>query len=237
MSRFTEELRDPWGLLLGATAGGAAWAVDVHPLGAVFVGVTVWLAKAGVAGLQRRGAPYRRGVESGWMRRALAAERDFAQHSKGIGGPLGERVAVMRPQVEEALATMSRLADHVAVVDEALRKIDADLLREEAATLNRRLHGASGDVAPELERALAALDAQLKVHERLTGVRARLLARLESGALGVEGLAARVVELSAMSLTGELQHTKALDELAGELDGLRLGLRETEEITRRALET
>ncbi|MFI6501709.1 hypothetical protein [Nonomuraea typhae] len=237
MPRFFDELRDPWGVLLGVTAGGAAWAVNVHPAGAVFVGVTVWLAKAGVAGLQAEAGPYPEigGDEADWVHRAEAAVRRFAQVGAAMAdGPLAERVAAMRPQVSEAMETLRRLAGHASVVAGALDGIDVAFLREEAARLKRPR---TAEVADELARSQAAVGAQLEVYERLRGTRERLLARLESGTLGIEGLTARVVELSAMAATGVLEHTRALDELAGELDGIRLGLHETEEITRRALET
>ncbi|WP_327087258.1 hypothetical protein OIE66_33760 [Nonomuraea sp. NBC_01738] len=243
MSRFVDELRDPWGWLLGATAGGAAWAVDVHPVGAVFVGVTVWLAKSGVAAMRPAAPPYRLGtvtsgsVESGWMWRAVKAAGRFARAGESIAaGPLADRIGGMRPQVEDAIATLQRLAEHTSVITSALGDLDPPFLRAELARLADQRLAADDDVAAELGRAVASLEAQLRVHERLAGARERLLARLESGTAGIEGLVARVVELSALAATGALERTGAVDELAGELEGIRLGLHETEEITRRAWE-
>lgn len=90
MARFVDELKDPWGLLLAATAGGAAWAVSVHPVAAGFVGVVVWLAKAGISALPERGSRDRPAVTPGsqeeyWLRRAGSAAYGFAELSASMG--------------------------------------------------------------------------------------------------------------------------------------------------------
>ncbi|MFI6320287.1 hypothetical protein ACIBG8_22325 [Nonomuraea sp. NPDC050556] len=241
MSRFTDELRDPWGLLLGATAGGAAWAVSVHPAGAAFVGVAVWLTKAGIATFQRKPKPQLRvtpgSSEADWMRRATIAAEAFADMSAAMAeGPIAERVVLMRPKADDAMATLQRLAEHASQTGTALGRLNPGFLQNEHDRLQHQRRMATPEVAAELDRSLASLNSQREVFERLSSTRARLIARLESGTLGLEGLVARVVELSAMSATGSLERTKALDELAGELEGIRQGLHETEEITRRALD-
>lgn len=242
MSRFIDELRDPWGLLLGATAGGAAWAVSVHPAGAAFVGVAVWLTKAGIAAFQRK--PQAKGLtvtpgssEADWMRRATIAAEAFADMSAAMAeGPIAERVVLMRPKADDAMATLQRLAEHASQTGTALGRLNPGFLQNEHDRLQHQRRMATPEVATELDRSLASLNSQREVFERLSSTRARLIARLESGTLGLEGLVARVVELSAMSATGSLERTRALDELAGELEGIRQGLHETEEITRRALD-
>ena len=52
------ELADPWGLLLGATAGGVAWAIKVgtSPAQVGAVAVAVWASKALAASVHRRRA-------------------------------------------------------------------------------------------------------------------------------------------------------------------------------------
>lgn len=59
---------------------------------------------------------------------------------------------------------------------------------------------------------------------------------MESSAISIEELLARVVELSAVSANGRLEPTRVLDELADALEGVRQGLHETEQITRDALD-
>ncbi|MGW4423520.1 hypothetical protein [Streptosporangium sp. NPDC004631] len=243
MSRFVEELRDPWGLLLGATAGGAAWAVDVHPVAAGFVGVAVWLTKAAAAAVQSRGtgrggpAVVPGSPEDLWLRRARSAARGFGELSASMGsGPLAERVALMRPQVDDAMSTLERLAEQASLTGTALARFDLDLLGRERARLTRARSEAGQGLVHDLDRALASLASQQAVADRLSGTRERVLARMESSTIGIEELLARVVELSAMTATGVLESPRVLDELADNLEGVRQGLHETEQITRDALD-
>ncbi|ETK33589.1 hypothetical protein [Microbispora sp. ATCC PTA-5024] len=249
MSRFTEELRDPWGLLLGATAGGAAWAVDVHPAGAAFVGVAVWLVKAFASAWQSTGGESRteepeaprvaRGsAEEAWLRRAERAAETFADLTASMRGQiLLDRIAEMRPQVDDTVATLRRLAGQASVTGAALARFDPGFLEQERLRLIHARERARGDVAGELDRSLASLAAQREVLDRLTAARDRVLARLESGAISLEGLVARAVEVGAMSATSSAADdgTRALDELTSELELTRQSLHEVEEATRRDL--
>jgi hypothetical protein len=76
---------------------------------------------------------------------------------------------------------------------------------------------------------------QREVLERLAAARGGVLARLESGTLGLESLVAQLVELEAMAAAGPAGDLGAVDQLGDELEGIRQGLAETEEVSRRAL--
>ncbi|MEV8631208.1 hypothetical protein AB0395_06075 [Streptosporangium sp. NPDC051023] len=243
MSRFVEELREPWGLLLGATAAGAAWAVNVHPAAAVFVGAAVWLAKAGTAAFQGRGESRTASAvapgsqEDGWLRRADSAARDFGELGASMGqGPLAERITLMRPQVDDAMATLERLARQASTTGTALARFDLDQIRQERLRLTGAREQARKGLVDDIDRALASLASQLAVIDRLAETRDRVLARMESSTISIEELLARVVELSATAATGVLEPTGVLDELADNLEGVRRGLHETEQITRDALD-
>ncbi|MER5422326.1 hypothetical protein [Streptosporangium roseum] len=243
MSRFLDELRDPWGLLLGATAGGAAWAVSVHPAAAGAVGVTVWLAKTAIATVQGRGggrtapAVTAGSREAHWLERAGSAARGFGELSASMGaGPLAERIALMRPQVDDSTATLERLAEQASLTGTALARFDLERLRNERTRLTRTRKGAREELVHDLDRALASLASQQAVVERLSQTYSQVLARMESSTISIEGLLARLVELSAMSATGALEPARVLDELADNLEGVRQGLHETEQITRDALD-
>jgi hypothetical protein len=242
MARFVDELKDPWGLLLAATAGGAAWAVSVHPVAAGFVGVVVWLAKAGISALPERGSRDRPAVTPGsqeeyWLRRAGSAAYGFAELSASMGqSPLAERIALMRPQVDDSTATLERLAEQASLTGTALARFDLDKLGHEQARLTRARAEARKDLVADLDRALASLASQRAVVDRLASAREQVLARMESSAISIEELLARVVELSAVSANGRLEPTRVLDELADALEGVRQGLHETEQITRDALD-
>ncbi|MFC0862836.1 hypothetical protein ACFHYQ_11080 [Sphaerimonospora cavernae] len=246
MSRFSEELRDPWALLLGATAGGAAWAVNVHPVGAAFVGVAVWLVKAFASAWQSAGGesrteereelPVARGsAEEGWLRRAERATGTFADLTASMRGQiLLDRIAAMRPQVDDTVATLRRLAGQATVTGSALARFDPRFLHQERERLTRARRSARAEVAGELDRSIASLAAQQEVYDRVSGTRQRLLARLESGAISLEGLVARAVELSTMAATSLEADggMKALEDLTSELELTRQSLREVEEATR-----
>lgn len=246
MSRFGEELRDPWALLLGATAGGAAWAVNLHPVGAVFVGVAVWLVKAFVAAWQSTGGESRTGrpeelpvaegsAEEGWLRRAERAAATFAELTASMRGQLLlDRIAAMRPQVDDTVATLRRLAGQATVTGSALARFDPRFLHQERERLTRARQSARAEVAGELDRSIAALAAQQEVYDRVAGTRQRLLARLESGAISLESLVARAVEISTMAATSTEpdRGMRALDDLTAELELTRQSLREVEEAAR-----
>lgn len=243
MSRFLDELRDPWGLLLGATAGGAAWAVSVHPAAAGAVAVAVWLAKTAIATVQGRGggrtapAVTAGSEEAYWLERAGSAARGFGELSASMkAGPPAERIALMRPQVDDSTATLERLAEQASLTGAALARFDLDRLRQERTRLTRARKGAREELVHDLDRALASLASQQAVVERLAQTRSQVLARMESSTISIEGLLARLVELSAMTATGALEPTRVLDELADNLEGVRQGLHETEQITRDALD-
>ncbi|WP_169982950.1 hypothetical protein [Microbispora sp. H10836] len=248
MSRFTDELRDPWALLLGATAAGAAWAVNLPPAGAAVAGVGVWLIKAFASAWQAAGGesrtepeapPVARGsVEEAWLRRAEQAAASFADLAASMRGQiLLDRIAAMRPQVDDTVATLRRLAGHATVTGSALARFDPRFLEQERARLTQARRTARQEVAGELDRSIAALDAQREVYDRLSGARERVLARLQSGAISLEGLVARAVEISAMTATadGAGGGARALDDLTSELELTRQSLHEVEEATRNDL--
>ncbi len=243
---FKDELVEPWGLLIGATAAGAAWAVHLPLLAAGGVGAAVLLTKAGLAAWERRQRePQRRELqlpveasapEGIWLARAQRAAGTFSELAGGMaGGPLAERIELMRPQVDDTVETLERLAGQAGAAGRALARIDDRFLAGEAARLEQARSAASGEIAGELDRSLASVRVQREVHGRLVAARGGVLARLESGTLGLESLVARVVELSAMAAAGPTSETGVVDQLSDELEGIRQGLGEAEEVSRQAL--
>jgi hypothetical protein len=243
---FKDELVEPWGLLIGATAAGAAWAVNLPLLAAGGVGAAVLLTKAGLAAWERRRRePQRRELqlpveasapEGIWLARAQRAAGTFSELAGGMaGGPLAERIELMRPQVDDTVETLERLAGQAGAAGRALARIDDRFLAAEAARLEQARGPSSGEIAGELDRSLASVRVQREVHGRLVAARGGVLARLESGTLGLESLVARVVELSAMAAAGPTSETGVVDQLSDELEGIRQGLGEAEEVSRQAL--
>ena len=256
-----DELAEPWGLLIGATAAGAAWAVHLPVAAAAGIGVAVYVTKAATSAWERRrrlgvgGRPGRRqlagtagtgvlavdprSTEGWWLERARKARESFTELAGAMSaGPLAERVAMMEGQVDDTAGTLARLAGQATAAGRGLARIDGGGLDQEEARLRASRAGASGDVAAELDRSLASIQAQREVRQRLDAARTGVLARLESGTLGLESLVARVVELSAMAASGTAATsggTATVDQLGDELEGIRQGLAETEAVSKRAL--
>ncbi|WP_410601685.1 hypothetical protein [Amycolatopsis sp. lyj-90] len=245
--RFVRELAEPWGLLLAATSAGAAWAVQLPVVAAIGVGVTVLAARAGVAAATRAkpaAEPEERALpdvepgsaEADWLRRAEAAAAGFESISGSLDtGPLAERVADMEPVVRETVDTLRRLAGRASATGKALARVDLGAVSAEKARLTKDLKTADDDdIRGDLLQSLEAVQAQEDVHTRLSSARRKLLAQLRSGALGLDGLVARAAELSAA--TGDsLLDTTTIGELSEQLEGIRRGVVETEEATRRSL--
>lgn len=241
--RFLRELAEPWGVLLAATAGGAAWAVQLPIAAAAGVGGIVLVAKAAIATWQRRDdarpEPPRiepRSDEASWVRRAEDAADDFDSLSRSLDpGPLAEQVASMADGVDETLETLRRLAGRASTTTQAMRRIDVEGLADERRQLQRLRRGAGGD---DVEKSLASLERQQEVYNRLSTARAKLIAQLTAGAHGLEELVARVVELTAtaddLAALPELGGG-TLDELTDRLEGIRRGVVEADEATRRSL--
>jgi hypothetical protein len=241
------ELTEPWGLLLGATAAGTAWAVGLPVAAAGAVGAAVWATKAVTAALERRRVRVQlwrqgtlpvdaRSAEGVWLQRSDQAAAGFAELAGSMTtGPLADRVAMMQPEVADTVQALRRLAGQATAAGRALARIDDVALDAEAERLRAARSTASGDIAVQLDRSLASVRAQQEIHDRLVAARNGVLARLESGTLGLESLVTRVIELSAMTVTGPAGELGAVDQLGDELEGIRQGLAETEEVSRQAL--
>ena len=109
-----QELTEPWGLLLGATAAGTAWAVGLPAAAAGAVGAVVWATKAVSAALERRRPSQlgsqgtlpvdARSAESVWLQRSDQATAGFAELAGSMStGPLADRVAMMQPEVADTV--------------------------------------------------------------------------------------------------------------------------------------
>jgi hypothetical protein len=151
---------------------------------------------------------------------------------------VAQKCAAVGEQARTTIETMERLAGQTSAVSLALRHLDGNRLTAEEERLRGEVSEAEEhEVREELERSLASVRSQLAVHERLEQAGRTLLARMESGAIGLEGLVARLAEVLALAETaaGPGREMEKIDELADELDGLRSGLAETEDLSRRAL--
>jgi hypothetical protein len=250
--RKREGLVDAWGGVVAGVAGGLAWAVTA-PAGAAAVPIGVGVAaavygvKVAAGALARRGMrepgagqlpqPERGSPADLWQGRALHAIRDLHElaHSQPDAPPLLRSVDDGARQAEDQVR---RLAGQAAAVTRALYRIPTPRLADERARLAAAVETAgSAELREEHRRSLRSVEEQLAVADRLASARDTLVARLQSTALGLEGLVARAAEVLALSASaGAGLATDGIAGLAAELDGLRAGLAETEELSRRVLD-
>jgi hypothetical protein len=122
-------------------------------------------------------------------------------------------------------------------VGEDFGRIDAEQLVEEDRRLEALGASATNDeFRTETARSRESVAEQLDVYGRLQEAAAKLQARMESAVLGLEGLVARLVEVLALVQTqSPVEGAQRIGALADELEGLRAGLAETEQLSRRVL--
>jgi hypothetical protein len=239
------EIRDPWGLVLAGVAGGLGWAVGVPALAAAGIGAAVYGAKvlSGAVVNRRPALPGHPTIRSGspealWARRAEQAVRTLRRlGTSAPPGPVADRVATVGGEAERTLDDVRRLAAQASGLTDALDHVDADRLYGEANRLSTELrHATSEEIGGEIRRSLDSVRAQLDVRIRLEQAAAKLQARIEAVVLGLEGLVARLVEvLTMIEAQSPVEGAAQVDALAEELEALRSGLEETEDLSRRAL--
>lgn len=229
-------------VLLGLVAALLA-LVAAGVLAAVVAGVIIGGLTYGVAALAARGQreltsagprPRRGSPAEVWLHRAEKAVRTLdTQASTAQGEVLRDQVAGVDHGATTVLDAMRRLAAQVTAVEDALYRIDAPRIAAEQT----RLAGENPPEGSERTDTADTLAEQLAIAERLRATRETLLARMQSSAIGLEGLVARLAEVLALAQTagGIDTSERQIRGLSDELDGLRAGLLETERVSRRAL--
>jgi hypothetical protein len=245
VGRLAEELRDPWGPLVAGVVGGLSWAVGTPVIAAVGVGAVVLGVKAalGVAlgredesGGPAPARPHPNSPAGLWLRRGEAAVRSLDDMARSSGATAAE-VATARAaeEADAVLESMRRLGGHVVAVSQALGRSDAPGLDAEAARLRAVAESSPHDTSAQ--RSADAVADRVAVRNRLRAAQADLEGRMQSSALGLEGLVARVAEVWASAATvGDVDATAdSLSALTSEVEGLRLALSDVDEVARRAL--
>ena len=248
MGRLQDELTDPWGILLAGVAGGVVGvglgmaAPIALGVGAAVYGVKV-LAGAlyGPADADRKRPqepPARPayGTPAGmWLKRAEVAVRSLQDLARASDTATDLAAAHAAEEADAILATMRRLGGQSVAVSRALEQAEAHGLEQEAAQLTAAAAAAPQDASAQ--QSAAAVADRIAVRDRLRKVSASIDGRLQSSALGLEGLVARVAELQATAgSVGEVD--PSADDLASlttEVEGLRVGLADVEQAARTAL--
>jgi hypothetical protein len=258
-----EYATEPWGLVAAGLLGGLGGAVTAALAPVALLGLPVGVAIAGAVYGVRVGlgaltdrtlnppaprpdprlaalpTPPRGSVAAKWLRRAEMAVDNLHRQTESPGDP------TVRAQIEDVddhaagvLTDLRRFAGQATLIEQSLGAIDGAGLSRELSTLQRSLQGLPpGPLRDERERAVRAVADQLDVGRRLAEARDMLLARMQSAVLGLEGLVARMAELLALHATtaGASLSSGRVAELTNDLEGMRAGLAEAEELSRTTL--
>jgi hypothetical protein len=258
-----EYVTEPWGILAAGLLGGLGGAVTVALGPGILVAAPVALGiagavygvRVGLGALADRGVraavprpdprlaalpvPPRGSPAATFLRRAeVAVDRLHRQTESPADPTLRSQISDVDDQAAGVLTDLRRFAGQATLIEQSRVAIDSDALRREYATLQRGLTGLRpGPLRDERERALRAVADQVDTERRLGEARDTLLARMQSAVLGLEGLVARMAELLAMHATTEGASITAgrVAELTGDLEGMRTGLAEAEELSRSTL--
>ncbi len=139
-----------------------------------------------------------------------------------------------------AVAALNELGRQVDRLDRALQSIDAHRVHAELTRTEDSLardSSASAALTEQREAIAASLRSQLAAHERLRDKRLLVLTRMQSAAVGLEGLAVRLSEVSALySARHDDEMTSGdLASVAAEIDTLRSDLVDAEASLRESL--
>jgi hypothetical protein len=139
-----------------------------------------------------------------------------------------------------AVTALHELGHQVDRLDRALRAVDARRVQSELARVEERL-AADASASPALteqrQTIAASLRAQLAAHDRLRDKRVLVLTRMQSAAVGLEALAVRLSEVSALYSARHDDAVTSTDlaSVAGEIDALRTDLVDAEASLRQSL--
>jgi hypothetical protein len=249
-----QRLADPWSLVAGGVTGGIAGAMTAAlasfavavPV-AFGIGAVVYGVKVGLDTLaDRRETPHaelpmpaKGSPAEVWLRRAEKAVRTLHDQTESPpDAATREHVGDVDDQAAETLTDLRRLAAQVAAVESAAARIDIARLHIEEQRLAAAVAAAADPaLRAECERAIRSVTDQIQVYGRLVTARDTLVAKMQATAIGLEGLIARLAEVLALAATAGGVDTTAqrIADLAGDLDGMQAGLRETEALSQRVL--
>jgi hypothetical protein len=181
--------------------------------------------------------PPRRGSPAEiWLNRAERAVKSLGELGNSLApGPTADQLGDVQMRAAGTIDSVRRIASQTSLVDQAIARIPSPALKERRARLAGQVDS-DDELRETRQQAIDDIDAQLAADTRLRSTRDALLSRMEAAAVGLEGLVARAAEASALAtaVTPDLAADE-IGELASELDGLRIGLTETEQLSRGAL--
>lgn len=220
-----------WRLVLGVAAGVAAGLLGLNPIAAIAVGVGVYAASVVMAMPKTPRStidPF--AISEPWRHFVQGTQRARQSLRQAVNatsdGPLKARLGDIAHRLEQAVEESWAIAKRGDEIDAAVNRIDPVRLRSRLATLNTASTPTEGDLA----EAVASLESQLASADRLKALSASTADRLRLTQARLDELVARAAEVSiGTSDTDTYSHD--VDDLVVELEGLRLAIAETNEVT------
>lgn len=249
-----DELKDPLGWIVAATAAGVGAVVLAPALGAVAIaagigiGAVVLGTKVAIGARENppkralpRDAdlpkPPRGSPQAELLRRADRALNRLHDLTDRAGDEwFHQRIGTVDDNAAQVVDSMQELAGRVTVLQRSIAAANPDLLNDEAKHLTWQLENAQDPaLRDERQKTLHAVTGQINSVRRLTSLDATLQSRMHAAAVGLEGLATRAGELVAMGADTVNQERAelVLGELTTDLDTMREGLEEAEATARR----
>jgi len=226
---------DPRGLALSGLVGIAYLALGAPlPLAGGALALVYALNAAFTRDSERRPRPELPTLQPGapetaWVERAATAVSSIEKLRRTArSDAIAQRCAAITEQGRLAVIALHRLAHQASVVAGLTTNTNLPELRAAEERARGQLVDATGLARFELDRTVGSLRARREAAERLEATRRDLGDRVQAGALGLEGVVARVAQIVA--LTDDTSRTSSIEELAAELDTLRDALIASEAI-------
>jgi len=218
-----------WRILAGAAAGVVAGVLGVPWLGAVAIGVVVYVGAVALAAPRPAARaqldPF--ALSEPWRQFVQGAQRSKRQLADTVraarAGPLRDRLQGIVDRLDDAIVESWQIARRGDEIDSAVRALDPTRLRSRLETLRTQATSAPSD---DLAAAIASVESQVASADRLKQLSASTADRLRLTQARLDELVARSAEVSiGASDTDGFAHD--VDDLVLEVEGLRLAVQET----------
>ena len=217
-----------WRILLGAAGGVAAALLGVPIWASIAIGMGVYLVSVALAMPRTPKMPAIDPftVSEPWRHFVKDAQRSRQQLLTTVrstpSGPLRDRLQSIFDRLDTGLAQGWQIAKRGDEIDAAVKRLDPVRLRSKRDALAAE---ASTDPTAGISEALASVESQLAIADRLKELSASTADRLRSSQAKLDELVARAAEVGVGSSDTE-HFADDVDDLVLELEGLRQAMQE-----------
>jgi hypothetical protein len=217
-----------WRILVGAAAGVVAGLVGVPIVGAVAIGVVVYVGSVALAVPRQARVPAVDPFTVGepWRQMVTAGQRARRRFLDTVAatppGPLQDRLRDIGTRLDGGLSEGWAVAKRGHEIDTRIRQLDPTALRSRLTTLQGQAAAAPSE---NLAAAIASVEQQLAGVERLKALSASTADRMRLTNSRLDELTVRATEISVgTGDTDKFAHD--VDNLVIELEGLHQAVQE-----------